>query len=87
MSISVKTVFHAGRDASEPGIVVQITTLRGSYMIWAGTWAGSEEDKEKALAAGHLGRDWACGMPDGVGRIAQSIVSRLADGSRPAQDC
>lgn len=63
MSISVHTTFYAGRDASEAGIVVEVTVLQGSYMIWAGLSAGGEEDKEKAVAAGHLARDWACAMP------------------------
>lgn len=65
MSISVHTAFYAGRDASEMGIVVEVTVLRGSYMIWAGTTAVGEEDKEKAVAAGRLARDWACAMPPG----------------------
>ncbi|KAJ7772552.1 hypothetical protein DFH07DRAFT_953016 [Mycena maculata] len=84
MSISVHTAFYEGRDASEPGIVVQVTVLHGSYMIWAGTSAVSEEDKEKAILTGHLGRDWACGMPPTENGNSTGTVLLRSSGSDAA---
>ncbi|KAJ7702999.1 hypothetical protein B0H17DRAFT_1041148 [Mycena rosella] len=52
--IAVQTKYYAGSDASQPGIVVQVTRLRGSR-------------REQAAAEGHLARDWACAMPPGKG--------------------
>ncbi|KAJ7497491.1 hypothetical protein FB451DRAFT_234560 [Mycena latifolia] len=62
-SISVRRQYFAGSDASQPGIAVEITMLRGSYMIWAGASAG--EESGDPVAEGHLARDWACAMPPG----------------------
>ncbi|KAJ7091195.1 hypothetical protein C8R44DRAFT_546031, partial [Mycena epipterygia] len=66
MSISVKTQYFAGRDASEAAMVVEITVLQGSYMIWAGTTAVGEDEKGQAVEGGRLARDWAVAMPPGV---------------------
>ncbi|KAJ6500123.1 hypothetical protein C8R47DRAFT_970708 [Mycena vitilis] len=60
--ISVHRDYFAGKDASQPGIVVETTVLQGAYMFWAGM-CGSEEEKNVAVEAGRLGRDWACAMP------------------------
>ncbi|KAJ7217859.1 hypothetical protein GGX14DRAFT_598302 [Mycena pura] len=61
-SISVHRHFFAGSDVSQPGLVVETTVLQGAYMFWVGPCA-SEEEKDGAVEAGRLGRDWACAMP------------------------
>ncbi|KAJ7079152.1 hypothetical protein B0H15DRAFT_788222 [Mycena belliarum] len=70
--IAVRTRYFAGNDASQPGIVVQITALRGSYMIWAGTSANGEQG-EVSVSEGHLARDWACAMPPGQVPLGPSL--------------
>ena len=49
-----------------PPIVVQVTELVDSYMIWVGVddVGGTAED---AVARGRLAKDWACAMPHGGG--------------------
>ncbi|KAJ7072137.1 hypothetical protein C8F01DRAFT_1102699 [Mycena amicta] len=60
--ISVHRHFSAGSDASQRGLVVETTMLRGTYMFWVGPCM-SEEEMETAVEQGRLARDWACAMP------------------------
>lgn len=60
-AISVRREYFAGKDAAS-GMVVETTVLKGTYMFWVGMCA-SEEEKDGAVEAGRLGRDWACAMP------------------------
>lgn len=53
-----------------PGIIIQITELVRSYMIWVGTTDGDvasttdSETLERIVAdQGSLAKDWACAMP------------------------
>lgn len=64
---------------SQPGLVVETTVLQGAYMFWVGPCA-SEEEKDGAVEAGRLGRDWACAMPPlAVGELtAAYIAAKLA---------
>ncbi|KAF7321696.1 Protein kinase [Mycena kentingensis (nom. inval.)] len=60
--ISVQRRFYAGSDASQRGLVVEMTVLRGAYMFYVAACA-SEEEMDSAVEMGRLGRDWACAMP------------------------
>lgn len=48
-------------DPSLPSLVLQITQLVDTYMVWIGIADG--DDTEKAVLRGHLCNDWACAMP------------------------
>ncbi|KAJ7178382.1 hypothetical protein C8R43DRAFT_1117775 [Mycena crocata] len=63
MGISVHTQYFAGSDATQTGMVVQVTVLENSYMIWGGSFAGEEKEKTGAVEMGRLAKDWAVGMP------------------------
>ena len=55
-------------DPSLPSLVLQITQLVDTYMLWIGV-ADSDMgvgDTEKAVLRGHLCNDWACAMPPRV---------------------
>ena len=54
-------------DPSLPSLVLQITQLVDTYMLWIGI-AGDMGvgDTEKAVLRGHLCNDWACAMPPRV---------------------
>ena len=52
-------------DPSLPSLVLQITQLVDTYMLWIGIADGDAGvgDTEKAVLHGHLCNDWACAMP------------------------
>jgi proteasome assembly chaperone 4 len=61
--IKVSTHYF-GATPTTPAIVIQVTHLDGSYMLWAGlTEADLEETAVQSIAQGRLTRAWACGMP------------------------
>lgn len=55
-------------DPSLPSLVLQITQLVDTYMLWIGIADGEigASDTEKAVLHGHLCNDWACAMPPRV---------------------
>jgi hypothetical protein len=62
--ITVQAHHVPSADPALPGLVVQVTRLQDSYMLWVGladTLSG--EDPTLAPARGALSRDWACAMP------------------------
>jgi hypothetical protein len=64
--ISIDAYHVPSTDPSLPALVVQVTKLTGSYMLWVGASsdaAAGGEDPRLAVSAGMLGRDWACAMP------------------------
>ncbi|KLO05748.1 hypothetical protein SCHPADRAFT_838956 [Schizopora paradoxa] len=61
--ITQESKFFASSDASLPPLVMQITHLVGSYMIWIGTTDVQPENMEAAISRGRLCQDWACAMP------------------------
>lgn len=61
--IQVETKYIPPSDLSLPAIVVQVTRLVGSYMLWVGTTDVAAEDVRKAPLQGRLAKDWACAMP------------------------
>ena len=50
-------------EDSLPAIVIQVTSLVNSYMVWIGTTDRRPEDIQKVPLEGNLCRDWACAMP------------------------
>jgi len=48
-----------------PPLVLQITQMVDTYMLWIGVAGtnGNVEDGEKAVLHGSLCKDWACAMP------------------------
>ncbi|KXN91028.1 hypothetical protein AN958_03095 [Leucoagaricus sp. SymC.cos] len=60
--VVTRTEYLAPADPSMPGLVLEVTELVDSYMIWIGV-AASAEKAEEATVAGRLTRDWACAMP------------------------
>lgn len=61
--ISVKTKYFPSSRPSSPALVVQVTCLADSYMIWVGATAEPEEKTGSATLQGHLGKDWVVAMP------------------------
>ncbi|KAF8813818.1 hypothetical protein BYT27DRAFT_7220169 [Phlegmacium glaucopus] len=55
-------------DPSLPSLVLQITQLVDTYMLWIGIADGDigVDDAEKAVLRGNLSNDWACAMPPRV---------------------
>lgn len=53
-------------DPSLPSLVLQITQLVDTYMLWIGIADGDTGDAEKAVLRGNLCNDWACAMPPRV---------------------
>ncbi|KZS93920.1 hypothetical protein SISNIDRAFT_484886 [Sistotremastrum niveocremeum HHB9708] len=62
MSVSTRYI-AAPPDSSLPALVIQLTTLVDSCMIWIGITQEAEEMAEKVVESGRLGSDWACAMP------------------------
>lgn len=59
----VTTKYLESRNASLPSLVLQVTQLVDSYMLWIGVSEGSPDDAEVAVMRGRLSKDWACAMP------------------------
>lgn len=59
----VTTKCLESRNASLPSLVLQVTQLVDSYMLWIGVSEGSPDDAEVAVMRGRLSKDWACAMP------------------------
>jgi proteasome assembly chaperone 4 len=63
-AISIETKFVPPSDPSLPALVLQVTRLVGSYMIWVGaTTITGPQEAQSAISHGKLTRDWACAMP------------------------
>ena len=62
-SIAISTRYLAPSKAALPGLVLQVTQLVDSYMLWVGISEGGPEDKEQVVAQGNLCKDWAVAMP------------------------
>ena len=71
-------------EDSLPAIVVQVTALVDSYMLWVGTTGRRPEDSQRAPAEGNLCRDWACAMPPLLVCISESYMWSIQplEGSR-----
>lgn len=54
----METKYVGPSDGSETGLVVQITKMMDSYMVWVGSTR-----KENETVEGRLCRDWAYAMP------------------------
>lgn len=65
--IETQLRYFQPQDDASPALVVQVTRLVDSYMLWVGpSSARSAEDVEAVNATpqnGSLCRDWACAMP------------------------
>ena len=61
--ISVETKYFASSRPSSTALVVQVTCLADSYMVWVGVTKGAEENAGSATLQGHLGKDWVVAMP------------------------
>lgn len=64
--ILVPQTFAFESTSFSPAIILQVTALIKSYMIWIGTAESSEDASaiEGVVAAqGNLAKDWACAMP------------------------
>ncbi|KAI9442497.1 hypothetical protein H4582DRAFT_2073051 [Lactarius indigo] len=61
--ISVETKYFPSSRPSSPALVVQVTCLADSYMVWVGATEEPEENAERATLQGQLGKDWVVAMP------------------------
>jgi len=62
--VSVETKYFPSSGASSPALVVQVTCLVDSYMLWIGVTEELEEESAgRAILRGNLGKDWAVAMP------------------------
>ncbi|PPR05862.1 hypothetical protein CVT26_010142 [Gymnopilus dilepis] len=55
-------------DPSLPPLVLQVTQMVDTYMLWVGTAENQTEigNGERVVLGGNLCRDWACAMPPRV---------------------
>ncbi|KAL5507417.1 hypothetical protein ACEPAH_6873 [Sanghuangporus vaninii] len=81
MMIETRLKYFQPQDDASSALVVQVTRLVDSYMLWVGpTNARSAEDREAVEMApqnGSLCRDWACAMPPLSSTVAPSGTSLL----------
>lgn len=61
--ITITTRYLASKTPGLPALVLQVTQLVDSYMVWVGISDGGPEAKERTVAQGQLCRDWAVAMP------------------------
>lgn len=61
--ITITTRYLAPKTPGLPALVLQVTQLVDSYMVWVGISDGGPEVKERTAAQGQLCRDWAVAMP------------------------
>ncbi|KAH8993263.1 hypothetical protein EDB86DRAFT_2805666, partial [Lactarius hatsudake] len=86
--ISVETKYFPSSRPSSPALVVQVTCLADSYMVWVGITDEPEENAGRATLQGQLGKDWVVAMPlettgtqllrSSNSDVALSIATRLA---------
>ncbi|KAF4620635.1 hypothetical protein D9613_000436 [Agrocybe pediades] len=64
-------------DPSLPPLVLQITQMVDTYMLWIGAADGNANpvDGEKAVLNGNLCKDWACAMPPRTAGAPSSATS------------
>lgn len=46
-----------------PRVVIQVTSLTDSYMVWASAMQETPADLDQAVRNGRLTHDWACAIP------------------------
>ena len=63
MTIKTETRYFPPSDDASPALVLQITELVDSYMLWIGPTDDTQENAQGAPEKGSLCRDWACAMP------------------------
>lgn len=61
--ISITTRYLESKTPGLPALVLQVTSLVDSYMVWVGISSAGPEAKERTVAQGLLCRDWAVAMP------------------------
>ena len=61
--INVETKYFPSSRPSSPAVVVQVTCLADSYMVWVGVTEEPEEKAGSATLQGYLGKDWVVAMP------------------------
>ncbi|KAF8904455.1 hypothetical protein CPB84DRAFT_1814449 [Gymnopilus junonius] len=72
--VAVKVI--ATNDPSLPSLVLQVTQMVDTYMLWVGTAENTEiGNGEKVVLGGNLCRDWACAMPPRVAGAASAATS------------
>ncbi|KAF8160788.1 hypothetical protein B0H34DRAFT_672901 [Crassisporium funariophilum] len=63
-TISVQVKQMDTRDLSMPPLVLQVTQMVDTYMLWIGIGDGANvTDGETTVLHGNLCKDWACAMP------------------------
>ncbi|TFY74332.1 hypothetical protein EWM64_g9680 [Hericium alpestre] len=62
-AIHVSSHRIAPASPTAPTLVVQVTHLVDSYMLWVGVADEPHVPEEQVIRNGHLARDWACAMP------------------------
>lgn len=63
---------------SMPALVLQVTRLVNSYMLWIGATDERPESASMAVLKGNLCRDWACAMPATSVIILHCLLSFLS---------
>ncbi|KAF6763113.1 hypothetical protein DFP72DRAFT_986861 [Ephemerocybe angulata] len=61
--MSLADMYLASSTPSLPGLVLQVTQLVDSYMLWVGISDGGPDDIERVASQGSLCKDWAVAMP------------------------
>ncbi len=62
-SLKVEVKSLASGDPTLPPLVLQVTKMVGTYMLWVGVSTNKHGNGEQAILDGSLCKDWACAMP------------------------
>jgi len=62
-SVKVEVKSVASGDPTLPPLVLQVTKMVGTYMLWVGVSTNKDGNGEQAILDGNLCKDWACAMP------------------------
>jgi len=62
--IDVQTKILPSNDPASPPLVLRVTKMVNTYMLWIGIASKNDEvDGDRVVSEGKLCRDWACAMP------------------------
>ncbi|KAI9511173.1 hypothetical protein F5148DRAFT_975583 [Russula earlei] len=62
-AVNVETKYFPSSRTSSPALALQVTRLADSYMLWIGVTEELQENTDRAILRGRLGKDWAVAMP------------------------
>lgn len=72
--IDVQTKILPSNDPMSPPLVLRVTKMVNTYMLWIGIASKNHEvDGDRVASEGNLCKDWACAMP------ARTVRTNIAD--------